>query len=81
MGHPLFMPDKNHIHHKFLDMGFTPRRALITIQTMSAGFCAFSFIAVRHMNNTLVFVIDIVVWTLLNLWFNRIINKRKNSIK
>lgn len=79
MGHALFMPDKNHIHHKFLDMGFTPRRALITIQTMSACFCAFSFIAVRHMNNTLVFVIDIVVWTLLNLWFNRIIIKRRKQ--
>lgn len=79
MGKPLFMPDKNHIHHKFLDMGFTPRRALITIQIMSACFCAFSFIAVKHMDNTLVFVIDIVVWTLLNMWFNRVINKRKTT--
>lgn len=76
MGHPLFMPDKNHIHHKFLDMGFTPRKALITIQLMSAAFCAFSFVAVRYMDNTLVFVIDVVVWTLLNIWFNKIINKR-----
>ena len=76
MGHPLFMPDKNHIHHKFLDMGFTPRKALITIQLMSAAFCTFSFVAVRYMDNTLVFVIDVVVWTLLNIWFNKIINKR-----
>ena len=80
-GKALFMPDKNHIHHKFLDMGFTPRRALITIQIMSACFCAFSFIAVKHIDNTLVFVIDIVVWTLLNMWFNRVINKRKNANK
>ena len=75
-GHALFMPDKNHIHHKFLDMGFTPRKALITIQLMSAAFCAFSFVAVRYMDNNLVFVIDVVVWTLLNIWFNKIINKR-----
>lgn len=79
MHKPLFLPDKNHIHHKFLDMGFTPRRALITIQCMSAAFCLFSFIAVRHMDNTLVFVIDVVVWTLLNMWFNSIIIKRRNS--
>jgi hypothetical protein len=26
------------------------------------------------MNNTLVFVIDVVVWTLLNLWFDHVIN-------
>lgn len=79
LGHPLFMPDKNHIHHKFLDMGFTPRKALITIQLMSAAFCAFSFIGVRYMSNTLVFVIDVVVWTLLNIWFNNIIIKRLNG--
>ncbi len=71
MRKPLFMPDKNHIHHKFLAMGYTPRRALITIQIMSAMFFAFTFIAVRFVNNTLVFVIDIVAWTMLNMWFNR----------
>ena len=31
------------------------------------------------MNNTLVFVIDVVVWTLLNLWFDHVISKRKNE--
>lgn len=79
IGVPLFLPDKNHIHHKFLAMGFTPRRALITIQIMSGCFCAFSFIAVRHMDNTLVFVIDVIVWTALNVWFNHVINKRNSS--
>ncbi len=71
MRKPLFMPDKNHIHHKFLAMGHTPRRALIAIQIMSVFFFAFTFIAIRFFNNTLVFVIDIVAWTLLNVWFNR----------
>lgn len=76
---PLFMPDKTHIHHKFLAMGFSPRRALITIQLMSACFCAFTIVAILYMNNTLVFVIDVVVWTLLNLWFDHVISKRKNE--
>ena len=80
-GKPLFLPDKNHIHHKFLAMGFSPRGALITIQIMSGFFCTFSFLAVRYMNNTLVFVIDIVVWTLLNIWFNKIIIKREQGSK
>lgn len=76
---PLFMPDKTHIHHKFLAMGFSPRRALVTIQLMSACFCAFTIVAILYMNNTLVFVIDVVVWTLLNLWFDHVISKRKNE--
>lgn len=75
---PLFMPDKTHIHHKFLAMGFSPRRALVTIQLMSACFCVFTVVAILYMNNTLVFVIDVVVWTLLHLWFDYVIN-RKNE--
>ena len=57
---PLFMPDKTHIHHKFLAMGFSPRRAMVTIQLMSVCFCAFTMVAIHYVNNTLVFVIDII---------------------
>lgn len=78
---PLFLPDKTHIHHKFLDMGFSPRQALITIQLMSASLCAFTLVTVHSgWNNTLVFVIDVVVWTGLNLWFDLVI-RRKNKDK
>lgn len=73
---PLFLPDKTHIHHKFLAMGFSPRRALITIQIMSACFCAFTMGALDFMNNTVIFIIDIATWTLLNVWFDKIINKK-----
>lgn len=75
----LFMPDKTHIHHKFLAMGFSPRRALVMIQLMSACFCAFTIVAILYMNNTLVFVIDVVVWTLLNLWFDHVINRKTKN--
>lgn len=78
---PLFMPDKTHIHHKFLAMGFSPRKALVTIQLMSACFCVFTIVGIRYLNNTLVFVIDVVVWTLLNLWFNRVIRKKEGEKK
>ncbi|WP_304199240.1 MraY family glycosyltransferase [Phocaeicola plebeius] len=78
---PLFMPDKTHIHHKFLAMGFSPRKALVTIQLMSACFCVFTIVGIRYLNNTLVFVIDVVVWTLLNLWFNRVIRMKEGEKK
>lgn len=74
---PLFMPDKTHIHHKFLEMGFSPRKAMVTIQLMSACFCAFTITAIQYMNNTLVFVIDVLAWTLLHQWFNQVIKKRR----
>ena len=79
-GKALFLPDKTHIHHKFLDMGFSPRQALITIQLMSASLCAFTLVTVHSgWNNTLVFVIDVVVWTGLNLWFDVIIKNKSNK--
>ena len=75
-----FLPDKNHIHHKFLAMGFTPRTAMVTILLMSACFCAFNLLTVHWLNNTLVFVIDIVVWTALNILFDKVIQQRKHTL-
>lgn len=77
-GKPLFMPDRSHIHHKFLAMGFSPRKALVTILLMSACFGVFTLVGIRYLNNTFVFVVDVVVWTLLNLWFNRVIRMKNN---
>ena len=74
-----FLPDKTHIHHKFLAMGFTPHMAMITILLMSACFCIFNLFAVHRLNNTLVFIIDITIWTVLNLWFDKEIHKKNKQ--
>ena len=42
-----FEADKNHIHHKFLAMGFTPRKALITILLISCSFSAVNIFLCR----------------------------------
>lgn len=79
-GKSLFKPDKTHIHHKFLDMGFSPRKALISIQLMSAGLCLFTLITVHQgWDDTLVFIIDVLVWSGLNLWFDKVIKDKKNQ--
>lgn len=72
----LFSPDKSHIHHKFLAMGFTPRSAMVTILLMSACFSVFNLLAAHRMDNTLVFITDILVWTLLNVWFDKRIGRK-----
>lgn len=71
-----FLPDKTHIHHKFLDMGFSPRMAMITILFMSLCFFLFNILAIRYLNSTLVFVMDVLIWTVLNVWFDYCIFKR-----
>ena len=74
--HP-FKPDRCHFHHKILNMGFTPRKALIFIELISIAFIAFTVLLV-HVGVLAywVFIYDVILWTLLNLWFSRIIRKK-----
>jgi UDP-N-acetylmuramyl pentapeptide phosphotransferase/UDP-N-acetylglucosamine-1-phosphate transferase len=74
--HP-FKPDKSHIHHKFLNMGFTPRRSMILIQLMAVAFIVLTLVLLRiGLLAPFVFILDILVWTLMNVWFSWIISRR-----
>ena len=72
-----FKPDKTHIHHKFLMMGFTPRRALVLIQLMSLFFIGLTILLIYvGVPAYMVLILDILVWTLLHVWFSRIIRRK-----
>lgn len=73
-----FLPDKTHIHHKFIAMGFSTRRALVLIQVMSLCFiiAAALMVYIFRINTNIIFVILIALWTLLNIWFSKIIYKK-----
>lgn len=73
----LFQADRNHIHHKFLDMGFTPRKAMISILAMSLSFSTINMLLISQVDNSVLFLTDIAIWTLLNLWFDRIRDGRR----
>ena len=38
-GRPIFQPDKGHIHHRLLAMGFSHRQAVIFMYLFCAGLC------------------------------------------
>lgn len=67
-----FEPDKNHIHHKFLAMGFTPRKAMIVILLISCAFSSMNILLIPYLNNTLMLMGDIIIWIGLNLWWDKI---------
>lgn len=46
---------------------------MVTIQLMSACFFVLTMVGIRYLDNTLVLLLDIALWTLLNVWFNRVI--------
>ena len=74
-----FLPDKTHIHHKFMNMGFSPRKSLILIQVISLTLIACTAIMVYYLktNVNIILAFQVIAWTLLNIWFSRIIRRRK----
>ena len=47
VGRKLFQPDKSHIHHKLLDMGFSTRKAVLLIYAISVALCLFAIAMVN----------------------------------
>ena len=76
-GKHIFKPDCWHIHHKLIGMGISKSMALLVILCISGGFCLMNFILIRYLNSFTIFAIDIVLWTVLNIHFSRILKKRK----
>lgn len=69
---PLFQPDRNHIHHKFLAMGFSHRQSMVLILLMSALFVITNIGCIHYIDITLLFLADILIWTGLNIWFDKV---------
>lgn len=74
-----FLPDKTHIHHKFMAMGFSPRNSLVLIQIISLAFITFAALMVYHfkVNINIIFGIEVICWTILNIWFSKIIQQKE----
>ena len=69
-----FMPDKSHIHHKLLAAGMVQRGVMLVIVF---GTFLNIFIS-RYIEVTILALIDIVLWTVFNIWLTSRI-KRSGS--
>ena len=76
-----FLPDKTHIHHKFMNMGFSPRKSLVLIQLISLTLiaCTAVMVYIFQLNINIILVFQVIVWTALNMWFSRIIRRHKEQ--
>lgn len=72
----LFEADRNHIHHKFLDMGCSPRKAMIYILALAITFNLLNILLIPYIDNNLLLLADIIIWIGLNVWFDKIRDKR-----
>ena len=71
-----FHPDKTHIHHKFLALGFTHRRTMVTILLIAMGYVVLTFALSCILNINIVVLIDIIVWTAMHLYLNRKLKRK-----
>jgi UDP-N-acetylmuramyl pentapeptide phosphotransferase/UDP-N-acetylglucosamine-1-phosphate transferase len=67
----LFDPDRNHIHHKFLDMGYSTTQAMVFLLILSLAFSLGNIWLMGFVNNTILLVGDVAVWVGLNLWWDK----------
>lgn len=69
---PLFLPDRNHIHHKFLRLGISHRATMILILSMALFFSALNIVAVEYISNNIVLLVDILLWISFHLWLDKV---------
>ena len=54
---PFFSPDKRHLHHKLMDMGYTTKSILFFLLIIQTGLCILSLIAVLWIEDARGFII------------------------
>lgn len=66
-----FLPDRNHIHHKLIRTGMRTRSVLVTIIMIAVFFVVFNAILVDYVNITIILILDVVIWTVIQLLINK----------
>ena len=60
---PLFEGDRNHIHHRLLNRGFTPRKVALTLYACAALGAVFSlFVSNRNMSGFIIVAFCMTTW-------------------
>ena len=75
---PLFLPDKNHIHHKFIALGMSQRKAMACIIALALAFAVVNVFLIHYLTTTTLFLLDVALWTVLHCYITIKI-KRKNN--
>ena len=64
-GLPIFRPDRRHIHHRLLGMGFSHRRAVLVLYCFTVCFLALGFVAYTARGRTVAVAFGVAMLILL----------------
>lgn len=74
-----FLPDKNHFHHKLLHTGMSVRVVMVTILSIALFFIVLNWILLEQISMTLLLLLDIFLWILMQLSINHAIKLHKQK--
>ena len=67
---PLFLPYKNHFHHKLIALGFTHHQSLVIIIAVSALLIILNTILANNIS-ILYIIIDLAMWTIMHVFITK----------
>ncbi len=73
---PLFLPDKTHIHHKFMALGLTPQKSLLPIIAIQLFFAGLNVFLSFKLDIITIAAIDITIWSVFHVWLTRKIDNK-----
>lgn len=77
-GRALLTPDRNLMQHRLIRMGISPTVTPLCIILIVMSFAAFNIVCVtKNVNLTLLAVLDLVIWSLMQLVFSYAIRKHE----
>lgn len=74
-----FLPDRSHIHHKLLALGFSQRKSLGLILLGAVVFFMANLLASPYVNVNLLIIFDVLVWSGANVILTRAIRRRERK--
>lgn len=67
----IFLPDTNHIHHKFLAAGFSPRGSMFLLLIDGLVLTIINSTLAREVNINVILLLDIMLYAALNVYLSR----------
>ncbi|MGL5787280.1 MAG: MraY family glycosyltransferase [Bacteroidales bacterium] len=77
-GRSPFLPDRNHVHHLFLDIGFSHKRTMVSLVAFALIFAGFNFVILPFLGPTLLLIADFCIGIVL---FRVLRYRHKQKIK
>lgn len=68
---PVFSPDRNHIHHTLLDLGYSHRKVTYTLGGCALFILFFNILFKEFININLLLVLNLIIGVLFNLYLSK----------